>query len=217
METTIQDQFIKLTANIVEFLPSLLAGIMLIFLGWLAGWFVKRVIVQFMIILRIDRYFRRSRFGADFSKADVRHSVSNFIGNIGFIIIFFVFIGNALQAWKLYVLSDLLSKGILLLPRIVLAFLIFGAGLLIASWIQASVLRSLYREKISRATLIAKFVRSIIILFFSAIAFAELDFAREIVIIGFSGIFLTLCVIAVVITIIGGKDFLLKIEDSLKE
>jgi len=217
METTIQNQFLNMTESITAFLPNLLAGLLLLLVGWAVAWFVKRLIVQFLIIIRIDRFFHQSRLGADFSKADVRYSVSNFIGNIGFLIVFFVFVGNALVAWKLLILSNLLTQGILFLPRLILAAIIFGIGWLLSSWIQVSILKSLYREKVSRATLIAKFIKSILILFFSAIAFVELDIAREIVIIGFAAVFVTLCVIAVVIVIIGGKDFLVKIEDSLKE
>ncbi len=217
METKIQEQFVKLLENIFAYLPNLLGGILLILLGWLVSWMVKRVIVQFLIILRIDRYLRQSRLRADFTKADVRYSVSNFIGNIGFVIVFFIFIDNALLAWKLDILYEMLGKGILFLPKIILAVLIFGIGWVLASWVRFSVLKSLNREKISRASLISKFIRSIVLLFFSAIAFVELGIAREIVIIGFSTIFITLCIIAIVIVAIGGKDFLMKIEESFKE
>jgi hypothetical protein len=217
METKFQEQLVKLLDSIFAYLPNLLGGIILILLGWLAGWIIKRVIVQFLIILRIDRFLRQARLGADFSKADVRYSVSNFIGNVGFFIIFFIFIDNALLAWKLDILSEMLGKGILFLPKIILAFIIFGVGWLMASWVRISILESLHREKISRASLISKFIRSIVLLFFTAIAFVELGIAREIVIIGFSTIFITLCIIAIVIITIGGKDFLMKIEESFKE
>jgi hypothetical protein len=54
-----------------------------------------------------------------------------------------------------------------------------------------------------------------LILFFAAIAFVEIDIAREIIIIGFSSMFVTLCVIAIAIVVIGRKDAK-KIEGSEK-
>jgi len=186
-------------------------------LGWLVGWLIKRIIVQFLILSRVDRFLRKSPLGGDFSKADVRYGVSKFIGNIGFIIVFFIFVDSALLAWKLDALSNVIGKGILFLPRIILAIIIFGIGWLLSSLVQVSMLKSLYREKITRASLISKFAKSIVLLFFCAIAFVELDIAREIVIIAFTTIMVTLCVIAVTITIIGGKEFVHKIEESLKE
>lgn len=217
METKIQEQFIKLIDSIVAYLPNLLAGILLILLGWLAGWIIKRIIVQVSMIIKVDRFFKRSRWEADLSKADVRYAIFNFIGDIGYAIVFIIFLDNALVAWKLTVLSDLLNRGIIFLPKVIIAIVIFFAGLLIASGVQFAVLKSLYREKIPRATLISKFIKSTLILFFSAIAFVELDIAREIVTIGFAAIFITFCAIAVAIVIIGGKDLLKKIEEAFEK
>ena len=207
METRVQDQFIGLADNIIAYLPNLLAGIILVLIGWIAGWMIKRVLVQVSILLRIRSFIRRSRWEADFAKADVRHGLYNFIGNIGYTLIFLLFLDNALIAWKLTILSDLLSKGILFLPKIIIAVSIFGLGWLLAFWTEKSMYKTLYKEEIPRATLIARFIKVIVLLFFSAIALVELDVAREIVIIGFATIFITLGAISIVITAVGGKRF----------
>lgn len=217
METIAQDQFVSIFDNFMAFLPNLIGGLILILLGWLLGWLVKRVLVNLSIILRIDRLLMNSRFKSDFSKADVRYSFYKFIGNIGFALIFIIFMYYAFLTWQLKILSDLLSIGILFLPKIIIALIIFGIGWLFAKWSQYSVLKSLYREGIAKASLISKFIRILIIIFFSAISFVELDVAREIVIIGFATIFITLAAIAIVLTAVGGKYFMGKIEDSFKE
>jgi Mechanosensitive ion channel, conserved TM helix len=217
METRVQDQVTGLADNIIAYLPNLLAGIVLTIIGLIAGWLIKRVLVQISILLRIDRFLRRSRWEADFAKADVRYGLYNIIGNVGFTLIFLLFLDNALIAWKLTMLSDLLSKVILYLPQIMIAIAIFGLGWLIAFWVQRSILKSLYKENIPRASLISRFVKIILMIFFSAIAFVELDIAREIVIIGFSTIFITLGLMSVVITAIGGKQFIGKISESFEE
>jgi hypothetical protein len=217
METRVQDQFTGLADNIISYLPSLLAGIILIIIGWIIGWIIKRVLVQISILLRIDRFLRRSRWEADFARADVRYGLYNFIGNIGFALVFLLFFDNALIAWKLTMLSDLLSKGILFLPKIIIAVAIFGLGWLLAFWTDKSMHKSLHREGIPRASLISKFIKVMILIFFSAIALVELDVAREIIIIGFSTIFVTISAISIVITAIGGKNFVEKIGDTFKE
>jgi hypothetical protein len=217
METKIQNQFFNLADSFLAYLPNLVGGIILILLGWLAGWIIKKILVQLSIILRIDRFLKRSRWEADFSKADVRYGLYNLIGNIGFVIIFLIFLSNALLAWKLNILSDLLSKGILFLPKLIIAVVIFGFGWLLASWVQILVMKTLYREEVPRASLISRFIKSMMLIFFSAISLVELDVAREIIIIGFATIFVTLGAIAIVITAVGGRNFLKKIEDTLKE
>lgn len=216
METKIQDQFSGLVNSIYAYLPNLLAGIILILIGWLAGWFIKRLLVQLSVLLRIDRLLRQSRWEADFAKADVRFGVYNFIGNIGYVLVFLLFFDNALIAWKLTMLSDLISKGMLFLPKIIIAVLVFGLGWLLATWAEKSMLKMLYKEEIPRASLISRFIKIILLIFFSAIALVELDVAREIVIIGFATIFITLGAIAIVLSAVNGKSFVEKIGDSFK-
>jgi hypothetical protein len=217
METNIQDKFVSIADSLLAYMPNFIGGLILILIGWLVGWLIKRLLVQFSIILRVDRFLKRSRFEAEISKADVRYSLYNMIGNVGFALIFLIFLDNALLTWKLNMLSDLLSKGILFLPKVIIASAIFGIGWLLASWAQISVLKSLVREEIPRASLISKFVKSILLIFFSAISLVELDVAREIIIIGFATIFVTLGVISIVLTVVGGQTFFKRIEDSFKK
>jgi hypothetical protein len=217
METRVQDQFTGLADNIVAYLPNLLAGVVLVIIGLIAGWVIKRILVQLSVLLRVDRFLKRSRWGADLAKADVRYGIYNLIGNVGFALIFLLFLDNAFIAWKLNMISDLLGKVILYLPQILIAASIFGLGWLLAFWAQKSVLKALYKENIPRASLIARFMKIILMIFFSAVALTELDIAREIVIIGFATIFITLGIIAVVLTTISGKSFIEQIEKTIKE
>ncbi len=217
MENKIEDQFIGFADSLLAFLPNLIGGIILLLLGWFIGWVFKKILVQLSIVLRVDRLIKSSRYETDFSKADVRYSLYNFIGNIGLVIIFLIFLDNALLAWKLNVLSDLLSRGILFLPKIIIALIIFGAGYLLSSLAQISILKTLHREEIPRASLLSRFIKSILILFFSAISLTELDVAREIIIIGFSTIFITMGVIAIILTAVGSKNFLKKLEATFKD
>jgi hypothetical protein len=178
---------------------------------------IKRVLVQLSILLRVDRFLKRSRWEADFAKADVRFGIYNIIGNAGFVLIFLLFLDNAFIAWKLTMISDLLGKLIIYLPQILIAVSIFGLGWLLAFWAQKSVLKSLYKENIPHASLITRFIKIILMIFFSAVALTELDVAREIVIIGFATIFITLGIIAIVLTAASGKSFVEKIEKTIKE
>ena len=217
METKVGDKIISLTDNIIAYLPNLFTGIILLLIGLIAGWLVKRLLMQVSIILRIDRFLKRSRWEADFAKADVRYGLYTLIGNIGFALIFLLFFTNALMAWRLTMLSDLLSKTILYLPKIVFAVSIFGIGWLLSFWAQKSILKSLYKERIPNASLISRFIKIVLVIFFSAIALVELNIAREIVIIGFATIFITLGIISIVLTAVWGKRFVEKIENALKE
>lgn len=217
MSKSANDLFYRLIENFIAFIPSLLAGLLLIAVGWFLGWFVKRVFIRLGSVLRLERIFIRYRWGEDFSKADVRYGFYAFFGNIAFIIIFLIFLANALNVWQLTVLSQMLEQGILFLPRFIIALLLFGAGWLLAAAAAHAVQKSLHREDIPKATLIARFSKSVLILFFSAMALTELDVAREIVIIGFATIFVTLGILTIVLSLLGGKELMSRVMETIEE
>jgi hypothetical protein len=217
MGESLQTQFWEMGKEIIGYLPNLFAGILLVIIGWFLGWFLKRIVIRIAVLLRLERFLTRIRWGEDFSKGDVRYGFYNFIGNVAFFVIFIIFLDNAFRTWKLTVLSDLLEKGIYFLPRMILAITIFGIGWLIASWAAKSALKALRREDIPRASLIARLIKAVLIMFFSAMALVELNIAREIVIIGFATIFITLGLLTVVVAAVGGKNFIKKIVESLEE
>jgi hypothetical protein len=217
MNENLQNQFLGIGKEIIGYLPNLFAGILLVVIGWFLGWFLKRIIIRVAVLLRLERFLTRMRWGEDFSKADVRYGFYNFLGNIAFFIVFLIFLDNAFRAWKLVVLSDLLERGIYFFPKIVLAMAIFGIGWLIASWAAKSVSKALHREDIPRASLIARLIKAALIMLFSAMALVELNVAHQVVIIGFVTIFVTSGILIVVLAAIGGKEFIQKINESLKE
>jgi hypothetical protein len=217
MNDTLQRQFLGLGEKVIEYLPNLFAGIVLVVVGWFLGWLAKRVIVQIAVILRLERFLTSFRWGKEFSRADVRYGFYGFIGNIAFLIVFLIFLGNAFSAWKLVVLSTVLQDAVYFFPRTFASLAIFGIGWLIASWAAKSVQRALRREDIPRATLVGRFVKAVLLVLFSAMALVELNVARQIVIIGFATIFITLGILTIVLIWSGGKEFVQKILQTFDE
>jgi hypothetical protein len=217
MNENLQNQFWGIGKEIIGYLPNLFAGFLLIVIGWFLGWLLKRIIIRVAVLLRLERFLTRMRWGEDFSKADVRYGFYNFLGNIAFFIVFLIFLDNAFRTWKLAVFSDLLERGIYFFPKFVLAMAIFGLGWLIASWAAKSALKALHREDIPRASLIARLIKAALIILFSTMALIELDIARQVVIIGFVTIFVTSGVIIIVLSFFVGKEFIQKIKESLKQ
>lgn len=212
-----QHLFTGLIDKFTAYLPDLFAGVLLVAIGWVLGWFAKRVIIQMAVILRLERFLVSLRGAEDFSKADVRYGLYNFLGNIAFLIIFLIFLDDAMATWRLTVLSDFLKQGIFFFPKAATALIIFGLGWLISSWAATAILKALRREDIPRPTLVARYAKAMLMLFFSAMSLAVLDIANQIVVIGFATVFITLGVLTIVLTTLGGKDFIAKIQEAFEE
>lgn len=199
MNNNFENLLYGLWQKIIDYLPNLLAGLLLLLLGWVIGWFIKRIVIQLLVILRFDRFFTRLKWKNALSKADIRYALYNFIGNIAFFIIFLIFFNSALDALKLAVFSRLIEQGVLFIPRLIVSLFIFGAGWLVASRTSAAVLHSLIKENFPNHSLISRLIKFIVILFFSAMALVELDIATIIVLIGFSSIIITLSISTIII------------------
>ena len=197
--------------EILNYLPRVVASLLLLLAGWFVAWLAKRIVIQLCVIFRVHHYLPRMRWRKALSKADVRDALFNYVGNLVFIAVFIMFIYGALSTLKLTVLSSLLEHTIFFLPKVAGCFVIFAAGLFLSNRISVVVHMAVLREGIPRASLIARFVKGALVMFFSAMALTVLDFARQVVIVGFTVSFATLGALVVVAAVAGGKEMFQKI------
>jgi hypothetical protein len=201
----------NLGVEVINFFPSILGALLWLIVGWIVAWLVKRIVIQLCVIFRLHRYLPRMRWRRALAKADVRHALYNYLGNLAFAAVFLIFLYSALSAIKLTILSHLLEQTIFFVPRFIGCLLIFGLGFFLATRISVAVHMAVLREGIPRASLIGRFVKAALLIFFSAMALTVLSFARQIVIIGFAVSFATLGGLVVVVAAAGGKEMVQKI------
>ncbi len=217
MDKTIGGLLYSVVEKILNYLPSLFAGMMLLGIGWFLAWFAKRIIIQICATLRLERYLCRLRWGKDLFKADVRYGLFNFIGNIIFLIVILIFLDASLNTMKLNMFSGFLERSIFFIPKVFFTALIFGIGWFISNRIAKAIQNALLKEEVPRATLVAKLSKAVLLLFFSAMALTELDIAPQIVLIGFTVAIITLGILAIALASFGGRAYLEKMLDSVKE
>jgi hypothetical protein len=206
MNNNFENLFYGLWQKISDYLPNLLGGLILLVVGWVLGWIIKRFVIQILVILRFDRLLSKFRFSFSLSKADVRYALYNFIGNIIFLIVFLIFLNSALVAMNLLVISKVIEQGVLFIPRLVVASIIFLIGWIISARVSKAIMHALLKENFPRASLISRFIKFVFILFFSALAMTELDIAREVVMVGFSTIIICMSIIAVFMVVVNKKS-----------
>ena len=208
MDKGLESPFIDFGSQIINYLPSLLAGIILLLVGWFIGWIAKRITIQILVILRFERLFLRLQWRRALSKADIRYAVFNLLGNFVFFIVFLIFLNSALAAMKLTILSTLIQQGVLFIPRLIIAFLILGIGWIIAGRVSNSVYNALLKEDVPHFSIISRFVKFVSLLFFASMALVDIDIATQIVVIGFTTIMISLGIILITIILLSGKSFI---------
>lgn len=196
------------------YIPSLTAGLVLIASGLALGWVAKRIIMQVLAVLRVDRLLRRFKWGSALARADVQYAFLRIIGDVAFLVVFLILCKKALEILQLFVISSILERSLLFMPKFLASILVFGAGWLVAAWISSLVQRALLRESVPRAILIALGVKAVIIFLSFAMALAALNIARDIVVIGFTVSLITIGAVAVTFAIHGGKQLVSTLIDS---
>jgi hypothetical protein len=213
MDNNLENLFLDFGKQIINYLPSLLGGIILLLIGWLVGWLIKRITVQLLVVLRFEKLFIRLQWRRALSKADIRYALFNLIGNIVFFIVFLIFLNSALDAMKLTILSTLIQQGVVFIPKLIIALLIFGMGWIIASRVSNSVHNALLKENTPHYSLISRFIKFVAIFFFASMSLVEIDIAPQIVVIGFTTIMITLGIIIVTIIAFGSRS---SVSDFIK-
>lgn len=171
--------------QIQAFLPTLVAGLLVIALGFLVGWLAKRAVVRLLTWLRLDRLAGRAGWRAAFGKGDVRLTLYNLIGNLTGLVIVLVFLDDALERWGLFALSRIIDSVVFFIPNLALAGIILAAGVASGNALEDRIVETLEEEGVVRARLIGLVAKAAFVAMILAIILWQLQLARTLVLAAF--------------------------------
>jgi hypothetical protein len=179
----------ELTQQVVDYLPTLAAGLVVIGLGVAVGWLARRAVIRILVWLRLDRLGGRLGWRAAFGKGDVRAALYKVLGTIAMLLVFLAFLDNALQIWGLTVLSQSIHAMVVYLPNLALVGVILAVGVWLANGVARRVEETLEDEGAPRPRLVAKLAKATVLAVVCAVALWQLALAKEIVLAAFVIIF----------------------------
>jgi Mechanosensitive ion channel, conserved TM helix len=175
----------EVARRITDYLPTLGAGLLVVALGVAVGWVAKRLVVRILIWLRLDRLAGRIGWRAAMAKGDVRAALYDAIGNVVLVIVFLVFLDNALQILGLLVLSRMIDQAVFYIPNLLIVGFIGGVGIALATFLAGRLEEALDEEEFDHAGLVAKLFKGVLLAIVGALGLWQLGFAREIVLAAF--------------------------------
>ncbi|MBX3205668.1 MAG: hypothetical protein KF764_11415 [Labilithrix sp.] len=120
--------------GLVAFLPNLVAGLVLLLVGWLIASILARVTRALARRLGFDRLM--AKLGLMNASTNEPAAGSHWLGSIVYAIVMVVAVLQASRAWKLDFIANGLATVIAYLPHALGAALVFGAALLIGNWVR---------------------------------------------------------------------------------
>ncbi len=188
-EKVIVVPFRDLAQKVVEFLPNVLASVVILAAGILAGWAIKIATVKILGLFQADEFFRREGVAQALEKGGIKESPSGMIGKAFQWLVMFIFAIVALHVSKVPAVDDLLARFFLYLPNIFIAALIIFIGYLLGNFLERATLIASVNAGIRYSSLLGKGVKISIFLLVTTMALEQLGIGRETVIIAFTILF----------------------------
>jgi len=176
-ENAVLGPFEEMGNSVLAYLPTLVAGLLILLLGLAVCWLVKRVIARVVLLARIDRPLRNLRWARGLDHADVRHAVANTLGSVVAAIVFLVFLNSAVAVWRLAVLADLIGELVFYLPRLIVGLVVLLIGAVLSTTLSERVRTGLALEGFSRAGLVGRLARWALMAVVVAITLEEMGIA----------------------------------------
>ncbi len=185
MQQAATQPLLDFTQHLSRYMPTLVAGLVVLALGIAVGWIAKRAVVSILVWLRLDRLGGRVGWRAAFAKGDVRAALYEVVGSVVMGIVILVFLDNALEIWGLNVLSRMIDSLVVYIPNLGLVAVIAGVGVLVANVVGGWVEETLAEEEFPRARLVTKLLKGLLLTLVGALALWQLNFARQLVLAAF--------------------------------
>ncbi|AKU99382.1 Small-conductance mechanosensitive channel [Labilithrix luteola] len=200
------------------FLPNLVAGLIILLIGYLVAKVLGRVTSTVLHRAGFDRFMTRLGF-VNRGESDV---ASVWTGKAVFAVIILGTIMQVARTWNLTFVAVGFARIIAYLPHVLGAVVIFGAAMFLGNWVRDRLLRSpiMNGDRVAagdQMRLVPSVVRGAIITIGAFMALRELQIAPEIVSTAFTLTLGTIAVAAALAFGLGGRDVAGRIAQSWYE
>jgi len=210
--TALQD----LWAGFLSFMPKLLGALIVFIIGWIISIWVGKLISEILKRLKFDKIFEKTKWDEALEKADMKMSMSGFLGGLVKWILIIVFLLAAVEILGFSQFSAFVTSIVAWLPNLVVAAAIFVVAVVVAD-IAEKLIKAVVGKITSKyAGFVGSIVRWSIWIFALLAILSQLGVASDIIQILVSG-FVALIVISSALAFgLGGKDVAREILEGMK-
>lgn len=139
-DSNILDSLYNLADQFIAFIPTLVAVIVLMILGWILGRFIGKIGAKVLDKIGLDNLIDKTALGGIIKKAGM--STVGLFETIIKLFIYIIFAAIILDILKIQIITDFVTQIILYIPRIVTALIVLIIGLLIVDFL-ADIIRKI--------------------------------------------------------------------------
>lgn len=210
-QTAITSSWSEVWVSFLGILPKIIGAIFIFALGVLIAFWVKRLVIEMLRLIKLDKLSESSGLNKYLKKAEITLSVTELLGAMSEWLIIIVFFLSVLDILGLTVVSQVLAQMLGYVPNIFAAILIFAAGYLIANLLgtlMRGALASVDHEIAKPAGKVTRWL-ILVIAFFAAVE--QLKIARSLINTFFQGLTYTVVLVIGLSVGLGAKDLVSRI------
>lgn len=202
---SVNEVYLKCYDMVVQFLPRLLAMLIIFIIGWFVAMLFKFVTRRLLALARINRLSKDTGITQILIKADLPPA-ADVVSRLVFWIVWIGFFLMSVEALGIPELEQEVAKFFLLVPQIFVALVVLFAGLLAANFLSRAALLAAINANLPSARLVSSFVRVVIILLTAAMALEQIALARSTVLITFTIAFGAIMLALAIAFGVGGRE-----------
>jgi hypothetical protein len=202
--------------QMVNFVPKLLAVIVIIFVGWLVAKLVRSAVKRILTLTQFDKFAQKSGLEAFMNSGNYNLTMSGIISQVMYWLVILLFIITGANALEMTQVATLLQQLAGYLPRIIVAILVVVFGTLLARFVNRLVFAWLHSIKFPHALAVSTSTEYGIQIFSVFVALEQLGIGMQLIyslfVIVFGAFFLALAIAFG----LGGKDWAAKVIEDFE-
>jgi hypothetical protein len=190
-----------------QFLPQLLAALVILILGLLIAKFLHFIVVRGLKVIHFDVLTQTAGIDGFIKQGGIKKTTIDILGILVYWLVILLTLLTAFNSLGLGVVSELFRRVALFIPNVIVAVLILAIGLYFARFISDTVLAYSRNVGIEDAELMGRLTRYAIVIFVIITALVQVNIGTEILMDAFRILFGATCLALALAFGIGGQKW----------
>jgi hypothetical protein len=201
--------------QIAAYLPRALAAVLFLLAGWLIAKLLRRGVVRFFKMIRLDALAEKSGIEGFLIQGGVKYTMVTILANIIYWFVMLTVTLAVLNSLGLDAAAQLFNKFVLYIPNVVVALLLLVFGSLFARFIRGVSYAYMENIGLEGSEILSVIAQWAILLFAVSAALEQLAIGGQVLVSAFQISFGALCLAIAIAFGLGGKDWAARILDRM--
>lgn len=199
--------FNAIIAQLADFLPKLLAALVLLFFGWIIAKLVRGGVRRLLALAHFDRLAEKTGVEEFLKHGEMHITLTGVISEVSYWLVLLIVLVTVSSSLGLHAVADLFNRVALYLPNIIVAVLIIIFGTLLARFINRMVFAWLRNLGVDGALTISTIAEYGVQVFAVFVALEQLAIGTQLLTTAFAILFGAICLALALAFGLGGRDW----------